>query len=364
MLDVQKSLISNGGNLALLNQEYGINAIKHPTDSRVILNYDQIASSKMKFEPIVRECRALTLDSNDWSLCARGFYRFFNWGEYPNEMKKFQFEGSVATFKEDGSYIVVYYWNGEWHVQTRGSFGGGNVNDFITWRQLFMLAAPENFFQRLEKTKTYVFELCSRYNQVVRLYNTPSLFLLTVFDGEVELLHPITKVIGKEIGVEMPEEYSFGDIMDVEAFIANLERTDKTFEGFVLRDRNNLRFKMKNSTYLMLHRMANNGNIQSESRLIEYILNGELDEVICYFPYVEKQARALEEKLQKIMETMSNHWFCFKDEKSRKKFALAIKDCPFNNFLFEAKTKYDNGETDINPITLMRASPEKVTRVL
>lgn len=363
MLEVQKFLQKNG-DLALLKQTYGINAVKHPTDSRVILNYDQIASSKWKFEPIVRECRALTLDSKDWSLVARGFYRFFNWGEYPAEMKKFDFERSRATFKEDGSYINVYYWNGSWHVQTRGSFGDGAVNDFITWRQLFNLAAPENLFKRLDKRCTYIFELCSLFNQVVRRYDTPSLFLLTVFDGYTEFVHDITSVIGKEIQVEMPETMVFRDIMDVEKYIMARERIDKTFEGFVLRDDANHRFKMKNSGYVALHRLANNGNIATEKSLVKFVLAGERDELVTYFPYVASTYDRLSEQVDKLAKDLSNYWFCFKDEASRKKFALAVAKCPMNTFLFEAKTKYDNGETDVDPVLLMRASPDKVTRFL
>lgn len=364
MLNVQEFLQKTGGDLALLKQYYGINAIKHPTDSRVILNYDQIDSSKYKFEPIVRECRALTLDSKDWSLVARGFYRFFNWGEYPAEMKKFNFEFSTAQFKEDGSYINVYFWNNRWHVQTRGSFGDGSVNDFITWRQLFELAAPPNLFGSLNPQYTYVFELCSLYNQVVRRYDTPSLFLLTVFDQYTEFVVEAIQDVGKEIHVQTPETMKFEGIMDVEKFLMERERVDKTFEGFVLRDLNNVRFKMKNPSYVALHRLSNNGNIASEKNLVKFVLEGEKDELLTYFPYVKDSYLKLEEKIFNVSKELSNYWYCFKDEKSRKKFALAVQKCPMNNFLFEAKTKLDNGETDVDPVLLMRASPEKVTRFL
>lgn len=364
MLEVQKFLQKQNGDLALLKQYYGINAVKHPTDSRVILNYDQIDSSKHKFEPIVRECRALTLDSRDWSLVARGFYRFFNWGEYPAEMKKFDFERSRATFKEDGSYINVYNWGGRWHVQTRGSFGDGLVNDFITWRHLFELASPENLFKSLDTKCTYVFELCSLYNQVVRRYDVPSLFLLTVFDGYTEYVHDTVNVIGEEINVHMPTTMMFRDIMDVEKYLMERERVDKTFEGFVLRDNNNYRFKHKSSTYVALHRLAGNGNIASEKSLIKFVLAGERDELVTYFPYVAATYDKLATQVEKLSKDLENYWYCFKDEKSRKKFALAVQKCPMNSLLFIAKDKYDDGETDVDPVLLMRASPEKVTKYL
>lgn len=364
MLAVQEWLVKNKGDVKALNEHYGINTLINPNDSRVVLNYDQIASSKLKTERIVRECRALVLDSLDWSLVARGFFRFFNWGEYPAEMKKFNFERSLATFKEDGSYIVVYNWKGTWYIQTRGSWGDGKVNDFISWRELFDLASPDNLLSNLDPKLTYVFELCSTYNQVVRLYNTPSLFLLTIFDGEIEYNHDVVVVIGKEIRVSTPQTEKFRDILDVEQYIAEVERKDKTFEGFVLRDEQNIRFKHKNLSYVALHRLCSNRNIDNSKHLIKFVLAGERDEVVTYFPYVASHYDRLAEKVSGWEKELDNYWFTFCDEKSRKKFAAAVEKCPLNWALFQAKTAYDGGDLNANPIKIMRENPSKLEKFL
>ena len=71
--------------LETLHETYGIRHNVHE-DGRVILNYSQIDSYDVRFEPIVRECRGLVLDSNNnWALVARAFSRFFNLGEEPEE---------------------------------------------------------------------------------------------------------------------------------------------------------------------------------------------------------------------------------------------------------------------------------------
>lgn len=85
MLETQKWLIEHNFDYDLLKEKFGIKANHHPTDNRVILNYDQIGSYKQKENNIVRECRGLVLDSKTGTLIARSFYRFFNLNETKEE---------------------------------------------------------------------------------------------------------------------------------------------------------------------------------------------------------------------------------------------------------------------------------------
>lgn len=78
MLNVQQYLQTKS--LEDLKTELGIKVAEHATLPLVILNYDQIESPS-KTHPIILECRALVLNKNDWSIVARSFSRFFNFGE-------------------------------------------------------------------------------------------------------------------------------------------------------------------------------------------------------------------------------------------------------------------------------------------
>lgn len=69
--------------------------VDHP-DGRTILNYSQIDSPK--YDPIVRECRGLVIDRNTNEVVARAFDRFYNYGEYIEGDKKFDW--SSATVQE------------------------------------------------------------------------------------------------------------------------------------------------------------------------------------------------------------------------------------------------------------------------
>lgn len=353
MLEVQKWLIEHN-NLDLLNKQLGIKSNLHE-DGRVILNYDQIESPKKS--RIVRECRGLVLNSKDWSLVARSFYRFFNWEEAPDEHDLFDWNNCIAQHKEDGSLIIVYYWNDNWHVNTRGSFGNGNINDSsVTWRELFNMAYPN--INSLDKRFTYVFELCSRYNKVVRDYPKPTIYILSMFDGEREI--GIDRIEGESIArnIAMPKIKKFSNIKEVELYVKELSKNDSTFEGIVLRDKHGHRFKLKSAEYVALHRLSNNGNIASDKNLIPFILKNEVDEILSYFPELTQRVYYLSEKIEGMLDEMDKMWFVHGDEPSQKKFAMLVKDKPYSGFLFEAR------KTGQSPEEIFRNSPERVLKIL
>lgn len=75
MLEVQKYLQTH--TLDDLEKDFGIGFKVY--DDRVILKYR--INSTPKFHPIVRECRGLILSLPDYKILARGFDRFYNYGE-------------------------------------------------------------------------------------------------------------------------------------------------------------------------------------------------------------------------------------------------------------------------------------------
>jgi T4 RnlA family RNA ligase len=354
-MKVQEWLRNNGGNLELLEQQLGIKSTCHE-DGRVILNYSQIDSPKQ--HPIVIECRGLVLDSNNnWGLVARAFNRFFNVGEFVEDFKLFDFNNCLGYHKEDGSLLLVYYWNGEWRFNTRGSFGEGEVNySGITWKELALKALPQKFLDRASSIPglTYVFELCSPHNKIVRTYKEPQVFLLAVFNNKgYEYPYAIVSGEAEEYGLQMPYVSPFFSIEDVEGYIALKAQDDPTFEGIVLRDRRDRRWKVKSTFYIELHRTLNNGNVLDTANLSKLILQGEVDEIIAYFPEFEDRINELKHKIECIMINLDNYWYCFKDLISQKKFALQVKDLKYSWVLFQAR------KLDSNPRSIILDNLEK-----
>jgi len=325
--------------LASLEAKYAISNTCHPTDGRVILNYSQIDSPKT--HEIVRECRGLVLDrNNNWKLVARAFPRFFNWEEAGKSTTGlFKWNNCICQDKEDGSLAIVYFYNNAWHFNTRGSFGSGEVNGMgITWRQLFELAMKNTGFDYsiLSTNFTYIFELCSRYNKVVRDYPNPIVFLLSVFSEEDELDWYDIKTIYPELN-PVGDKYFCG-IDRVNEFLKKHSETDPTFEGVVLRDKNNLRFKVKSIKYVELHRLHNNGNLATPKNLIGFIMGGEEDEIIAYWPNLEPTILDMKAKITDAYTELEAAWESHKNIENQKEFAEKVLTATkFSGMLFTAR---------------------------
>ena len=324
MLQVQKFLSQHS--LDTLREMFGIKTTV--SDDLVILNYDQIGSPEK--HPIVCECRGLTLSLKDWSLVARSFRRFFHYDQTPN----FSWENAVCQSKEDGSLILCYWHNGELRINSRGSFGNGTVGNFpITWRELFLQTVSEDRLRNTVKPgQTYVFELCSPLNKVVRHYPVATSHLLTVFEGYDEV-HDITWVNerAEEICCQRPILYNASNYGDIQKMM-ELE-SDPTFEGFVVRSTDLKRIKIKNPPYVGLHHLR--GGMLDKEGLVDLILNKELDEVVNYFPsgYLEKT----KDKFWRLSEEMHRLWGENKGLEIQKDFAMKVKDFPLASILFRAR---------------------------
>lgn len=326
--------------LAKLFLKYAIGNTCHPTDGRVILNYSQIDSPKN--HEIVRECRGLVLDrNNNWELVARAFPRFFNWEEAGKSTTGlFKWDGCACQDKEDGSLAIVYFYNNAWHFNTRGSFGSGEVNGCgITWHQLFETAMVNVGFdyKDLNRDRTYIFELCSRYNKVVRDYPTPTLHLLSAFEGEQELKH--NQLSNNECyKLNLVNERKFANIDEVNEFLTENAKNDPTFEGIVLRDRKNLRFKVKSIKYVELHKLNNNGNLATPKNLIKFILEGEQDEIIAYWNNLEPTIRDMEVKINSAYTQLEEVWESHKNIENQKEFAEKVLTAtPFSSIMFTVR---------------------------
>lgn len=343
MLNVQQFLQTKS--LDDLTAEFGIKVAHHPHGlPLVILNYDQI-ESQPKTHPIIRECRALVLNKTDWSVAARSFSRFFNWGEVQDEQHTFDFSDFVVQSKEDGSLVVLYHFDGEWHANTRGSFAVDNMQfQNFTWREAFCkglgISGLSELKGKLDETVCYICEFCSPWNKIVRRYDQPHMYLLTAFKGIQELSPSEVDGLAGDL-FKRPTLYNFCSIEEIQAFLQEQAATDATFEGVVIRDRHGNRWKIKNSTYLGLHKLRGEGdNVWNPKHLLPFILTGEEDELLTYFPEVRgtfyEFKSAVLSAYSELLELWGDHW----QVSDQKEFALLIKDKPFASVLFNVRKKH------------------------
>lgn len=348
--------LRSGTSLTALTEKYHLKARHHDTLPLVILTYDQIHSPKTA--QVVRECRGLVLERDTWRVVARSFYRFFNVGEVESEASKFgSGEAFWAIDKEDGSLITLFNYKGQWMVKTKGSFAQGLVatpqgaESNISWSDLFW-AILNTHGWTLERVKTelnpsysYDFELCSMRNRVIRVYNEDKvLFLAARENTDAKEALELSEEELDAIGFERPPRRSFQTMEEAAAFVAERAKEDETWEGLVLRDVANRRWKMKSHTYVTLHHLYS-GLVLTPKKVLEIIEKNEVGEVLAYFPELKPEFDKMEKKLKKAKSEILQKWEQVKDCKGQWEFADKIKDFKWKAVLFTMRNKEVDFET-------------------
>lgn len=319
----------------------GIEWSDHPYLPLSVFNYSQINSPKT--HPVVHECRGLVLERGSWELVAKPFDRFFNLGEALELQNGFDYSNCYATDKEDGSLIVVYNYGGGWHVNTRGSFGYGLFDgQNFSWRDLFITAFGD--LNRLDSDLTYVFELCSPYNKIVRHYPKPTAFLLSVFNGPYELSPYSVGEIAADLGVRTPLTYQLRSPEEAQRHVLECSQLDQTYEGVVLADYSchpTRRIKVKSAKYIALHAMRGNNNMFLPKYLLPYCLSDDPAELLLFFPEVADKLSEVKNRVDKLWAEVKMLWNAYHGLESQRDFAEAVKHHPLSSVLFNARKGAD-----------------------
>lgn len=308
-------------------KDLNIRSTGHPSLPIQILNY---SPSTPKKDPIARKCRALVVD-NDYQLVSRSFYRFFNWGEFPEEEANFDWSDFRVFSKEDGSLINFFYLDG-WHMTTKSTFGFGEMPYAdLTWRDHVCSVLGINTFNDLDKFLdrkiSYACELVGPYNKVVRDYKEPAIYHLASFYGEEEVetdRYPLFNLNQK-----LPSTYHLSSIDEMKDWIVENSKIDPYFEGFVAKDKNNQRFKLKSKTYYEIHSLKDNGAIYKDKNLLPHVLDNNRAELELYLPEVLDHYDNLKLRVVKLFGDASAIYSDVIGIESQKDFANFVKSRSF-----------------------------------
>jgi len=201
---------------------------KHPTADLFIYNYSPRVQYEKLWNEVTLKTRGLILDSN-MNIIASPFGKFFNLEEHaPEEIPSLPFN---VYDKLDGSLGIIYWLNDKPFVATRGSF----TSDQAIHATEILHTKYNHLFDKLDKDKTYLFEIIYPQNRIVVDYGSlDDLILLTIIcnkTGEESL---------EDIGFKTVK--IFDGINDIQK-LKELEEENK--EGFVIRFNNGFRIKMK-----------------------------------------------------------------------------------------------------------------------
>ena len=322
-LEIQKFLRANENALEVLAEKpYSIN-IKQ--DGDLFLFKYGIESAPR--EPMVHEARGLILDkANNWNIICHPFHRFFNIDEVPAAEVSEPFH---VYSKEDGTLSLIWYYNNEWHFSTSGTI---NAMESKFWPLLQKALASygmdwRQFTAALHIGTTYMYELCTVENRIVVPYHGYHLFYLGERDANgIESFAPDPRT-------ECVRVFDFSTLEDVRNGASLLPPTE---EGYVVRDDDFNRIKVKNPEYFLLHRMANNG-------CPDLWAADDLDELVSYFPEFSSDAekiKAQKSQMEALADNFAAHCRTLFNEE-RKLYAEYVNSTPpaLRAFLFKL---YDN----------------------
>lgn len=304
-------------------------------DSKILLKYDQLSSPTLMANKEVQECRGLILEKGTWKVMSLAFTKFFNSEE--GNAHKIDWDTAHVLEKLDGSLIQVYYdWNDmTWYAATTGTAEGeGEVNNKMgtTFNQLFWKTLKEKYgVDAFSFTKgfTYVFELTTPYNIVVKPHGESSVALLTVRNLETLKEAPFEGLtqITESLGVPRVKSYDL-NAKNVGTLLRTFENMVWHDEGYVVVDANFNRVKIKNPAYVAVHHLKGK---TSEHNIMVIIKTNEIDEFAATFPDRKNELYKLKETYDKLTAELNDTWEELKLRKpknisaeERKKYAQAV----------------------------------------
>ena len=324
-MKVQEYLKEHG--LQALVDEFKIDVSDYP--DRVVLNYNQINSPK--YNPICDECRALILRKDTWEVMARSFDRFYNVGEGEG-WKDFPVEQARIDEKLDGSLLSVYYDDDGWHPATRKkAFAEGGTAYGLDFNQLFEKAiegtrVKEYLNYQLNTNFTYIFELTSPMNRIVTPYSETNVTLIGIRNNlnGFEVGKKSLDYVALHMDVARPKTFECKTFDELIEMANSLEAMNEGFVLVIEQEGSFRRLKCKNSKYLAIAHMRNNG-IVSPRRILVLIMANEQEEYLQYFESDKKYFDLVKEIYDESLTRIVNLWSEVKDIEDQKEFALAVQ---------------------------------------
>jgi RNA ligase len=277
-------------NLELLQKHYIDKGLvvkqNHPTLPLSIYNYSRTTQYDGNWDRYTLACRGLVLD-NEGNVIAKPFPKFFNYEEIKDdkyahcegcrksgmincgyfdkcggwEMRSVIPNESFEVYeKMDGSLGIFFYYGGEWHMATRGSFTSEQAIKGME------IAKRLNYDKRCVIGYTYLFEIIYPENRIVVDYGKEErLVLLGVMNRR-----------GEEFPYEEIADEGWDIVMKYKTWGEDWETLKKEIskdnEGYVIRFSGGMRMKIKGTEYVRLHRILTNF---SNKDIWELLKNGE-----------------------------------------------------------------------------------------
>lgn len=352
-------------------------AVKKGDNNCYLFNYEDDAP---RGHPIVDGCRGtiwkVNQDKTEWVCVRSAMDRFFNLGEIVDNVDTNLKQDEPFSLQEklDGT-LVLLYWNNdkqEWILGTRNTFDctdinvRGNQNMKQVFDSVFFTGAgaspaitsapaapavaakidlPDSY-----KKYTFLFELCSPYNQVVVYHPLTNVTLLSVRENSFPYLESDIMSFKSFKSFKKATQFSFKSIDEAKDYIETRFKNGNSFEGMIVVQgliENPRRLKLKSKGFVTLaHSPGGNLKAIPEEQIVKALLKGknELAELLTYYPEWSNLSQQIEKRYDSFCQKVAN---CQKDLKtddnldkdSRAKLAKLAKESVYPPYFFALMSK-------------------------
>lgn len=213
-----------------------------PCGKLVLFNYTPETQFSRNWNDVTLTSRGIIFEKDSGSIIARPFPKFFNMEEHAQEdMPEIPNEEFEVYEKLDGSLGIIYWYDFQWNVATRGSFSSEQaIEGEKMLRNMYDVNALDPQF-------TYLVEIIYPENRIVVDYQGErKLVLLAVIDtasGREESIDNWSSIF------PLPRRYNYSNFNQIKSL------DWENHEGVVIRFKSGFRMKIKFENYIYLHRI-------------------------------------------------------------------------------------------------------------
>lgn len=332
----------------------------HPTLPLTIWNYSQATQYEGKWDDVTLSCRGLITEDTTGKVIVRPFPKFFNYEEFPNDVP---FESSEYVYvqdKMDGSLGILFNYNSEWIMATRGSFTSDQAI-----KGLEMLKS-KYILDTFEPSVAFLCEIIYNENRIVVNYDFEGVKFLGAVPNmswnnknDDELHWTTAESTFRYSGIKKSDivncEQVFKPTEDLYKVLK--EKNTPNNEGFVLRFHpSNKRVKIKFEEYIRLHRIMTEISTKSVweclsrgddmYKILEDVPDEFFDKIDEYVEELKSQYIMLEAEYKWIFNKLRIAYFKVYDRDfNRAEFAKLAKRYKYPQLLFKMLDGSDYTET-------------------
>lgn len=235
---------------------------------------------------VVQNCRGIILYRDTFDIACYPFDKFNN---YTSQLASdIDWKSARVLEKLDGQILKLWF-NKYTNVWVLSSNGAIYTRDIIirggkTVGWLFDNSVSKVDYTKLNKDKTYIFEIVSPYNKVIIDYNETEIYHIGTRDNITQ------KEEETDIGISKPKIYNVKSLAEAIETANKICVQGDRHEGFVVVDKNYNRIKVKSQYYFDCKFVMGklNGSKEVILELIDSLSEDEINSMVQKVPEMEQ----------------------------------------------------------------------------